>query len=82
MAALQPWHGLSTLTPPEIRARRLGLELTQADAASMVGVSRREWIYWEMGERAMPRSAWLVLCALGEVRGFRSWVERQALPGA
>ena len=66
------------MTPPEIRACRLGLELTQAEAASVVGVSRREWTHWEAGDRTMPRSAWLVLRALAEVRSFRSWVERQS----
>lgn len=41
----------------ELKALRIQLGLSQADAAEMVHVSMRCWQYWEAGERAINQSA-------------------------
>lgn len=45
-------------SPADIRASRLSLGLTQAQAGELVGVTDRAWRYWERGERVMPRGMW------------------------
>ena len=65
------------MTPETIREKREALGMTSGQMARLVGVDPRAWRYWEAGERPFPASVELVLRALHEVRGFRSWVERQ-----
>jgi len=43
-------------TPKEIKKVRLASGLTQEQAASSIGYSRRAWQEWESGRRTMRRS--------------------------
>lgn len=45
-------------SPADIRASRLSLGLTQAQAGGLVGVTDRAWRYWEAGRRTMPVGIW------------------------
>ena len=42
------------MTRGELRSWRLEHNITQAEAAAMVGRSRRGWQQWEAGERPLP----------------------------
>lgn len=44
-----------TPTPEEVRAARLKWDLTQKDAAALIGYTRRAWQDWESGERRMRK---------------------------
>ncbi len=46
-----------SITPDQIRSMRLGMNLTQAEAAAIAKVSPRTWAAWEGGSRHMPYSA-------------------------
>lgn len=62
-------------TPDQIRAVRLALGLTQAEAAHWVHVTARAWQWWESGERRMPVATWelcLVKAGLHPRYGLRS----------
>lgn len=43
-----------SLTSDQIRSLRLGMDLTQAEAAAIAKVSPRTWAAWESGSRNMP----------------------------
>lgn len=45
-------------SPADIRASRLSLGLTQAQAGEKVGVAARTWRSWEAGARVMPGAKW------------------------
>lgn len=45
-------------SPADIRATRISLGLTQAQAGAMVGVTDRAWRAWEAGFRVMPGAKW------------------------
>lgn len=45
-------------SPADIRASRLSLGLTQAQAGELVGASARAWRAWEAGFRVMPGAKW------------------------
>jgi len=45
-------------TPTEVRAVRLGLGLSQAEAAAIVHHKLRAWQKWEGGESAMHPALW------------------------
>ena len=45
-------------SPATIRSTRLSLGLTQAQAGSLVGGSRRTWQNWEAGLSKMPSAKW------------------------
>ena len=45
------------MTPAELKSLRSRLGYTQQELAEAVGVSRRAIIYWELGERAIPKTA-------------------------
>lgn len=45
-------------------AARQALGLTQQQAASLIGVSRRTWINWEIGVHRAPQSVILALEAM------------------
>ena len=45
-------------SPSTIRALRLSLGLTQAQAGEKVDVAARTWRAWEAGVRVMPGSKW------------------------
>ena len=42
----------------EVRMARNAANLTQTEAASLVGVALRTWQHWEFGDRLMPYAAW------------------------
>lgn len=44
--------------PAQIKAARKMARLTQTQAAQMVGVTLRNWQYWESGTSKMPQAAW------------------------
>lgn len=46
-----------SITPDQIRSMRLGIDLTQTEAAAVAKVSPRTWAAWEGGSRPMPHSA-------------------------
>ena len=46
-----------TISTDQIRSMRLGMDLTQTEAAAIVKVSPRTWAAWEGGSRPMPHSA-------------------------
>lgn len=52
------------MTPAELRDWRLAHGLTQAQAATWVGVSRRLWIRWEMGDRPVPKWLRIIVAVL------------------
>ncbi len=54
------------LTPGEIRKIRLDRELTQAQAAKMVGVLRESWAAWETGARKPSSSLTILIRLLAE----------------
>ena len=45
-------------SPSTIRQLRLSLGLTQAQAANVIGATRRAWQEWEGGRRNMPGAKW------------------------
>ncbi len=47
--------------PAELRAWRLDHGLTQRQAAKWIGVSRRLWIRWEMGQRPVSRAVTIIV---------------------
>ena len=49
---------VSVPSPAEIREARHRAGLTQAAAASLVGVKTRAWQYWEGGGRKMDKAKW------------------------
>lgn len=53
-----------TPTPEALRAQRRRAELTQCQAAELLGVSRRSVAGWETGERDMPRPLWTLFLML------------------
>ena len=53
-------------TPDELRAIRARLELTQAQAANRVAVTRETWSYWETGSRIPSRSLALLIWQLSK----------------
>ena len=48
-------------TAQEIRELRLRLHLTLREAAAKVGVSLRQWVYWEAGTNSPRGSACILL---------------------
>lgn len=46
-------------TKDEIRSARIGAELTQQQAAALLGVGRVTWTRYELGTRHMTETAWL-----------------------
>jgi DNA-binding XRE family transcriptional regulator len=44
--------------PDQIRARRMRLNMTQAEAAGVLGLSQRTWQQYELGTRNMSPSNW------------------------
>ena len=52
-----PAMSKTTLTRQELRAHRLRLGLSLAQAAEQVHVSPRTWCRWESGERHLPETA-------------------------
>jgi DNA-binding transcriptional regulator YiaG len=55
-------------SPTEIREARLRANLTQTQAAALVGVSDRSWRYWEEGGRQMQESKWELFQIKTEVK--------------
>jgi DNA-binding XRE family transcriptional regulator len=51
--------------PERLRALRERLDLTQAQAAEKVGVTRRAWIAWETGEK-IPSAPLAILIGILE----------------
>ncbi len=57
---------------------RKALGLTQADAAKIMGISRRSWVNWEQGIHPVPRSVILALEALIHIQrqgGLKEFIE-------
>ena len=60
------------LPPARIRELRRQLDLTQDDAAELVGVARNTWARWERGEMdPHPLMLAHLARALGQLRGMR-----------
>jgi DNA-binding transcriptional regulator YiaG len=57
-----------TLSPKQIKALRMSLDLTQAEAAEKVGVARRTWQDWELGNAAMPLTVVKLLDCLKKLK--------------
>ena len=59
------------MTPTQLRLWRKQTRMTQAEAAGWVGISRRLWIRFEVGDRPIPK--WLDIIAamtpFGEMPG-------------
>lgn len=53
-----------TPTAEALRAQRAKAQLTQEQAAELLGVSRRSIAGWETGERDMPRPLWTLFLML------------------
>ena len=49
---------LTTPDPEAIRSARKRAELTQAQAAGLIGAGVRTWEDWEAGRRNMPPAKW------------------------
>lgn len=45
-------------TPIKLKHMRLIYQLTQAEAAELIAVSKRSWVSWEGGTRNMPVQKW------------------------
>ena len=45
-------------TPSDLKAFRLGADLTQTEAGALVGAALRTWQSWEAGDRKMPPAKW------------------------
>lgn len=56
-------------TPPDVRKARIVAGHTQAQAAAVLGVTRRTWAHWEAGTSPM-RQAQLALYRLATVPAF------------
>ena len=73
-----PQDGLApSVTPQQLRALRLRLELTQGAAARLVGVDGRAWRYWEAGARPVPVTIGRLLMVLEHFPKAREWLTRQ-----
>lgn len=46
------------LTPEQIKTAREAAKLSTAEAAELVGVTRRAWQLWESGDRKMDKRSW------------------------
>jgi len=49
---------MQKIDPKVIRKARRALDLTQTDAARIIGVAKRTWQSWEAGTRNMPVKKW------------------------
>ena len=49
-------------TPSDLKAFRLGADLTQTEAGALVGAALRTWQSWEAGDRKMPPAKWELFC--------------------
>ncbi len=58
-----PW------TAKRVKALRERLDLTQAEAAALVGVTRRQWAAWEAGESKPSGPASKLLQLLSDRNG-------------
>lgn len=68
------------MTPAEIRSWRLAHNLTQAQAAMLVGKPMQRWSEWETGARPMRESARLLIVALDRIAWLESEVARVSVP--
>lgn len=66
------------MTPNRIRSWRTRLDLTQADAASLIGVSSAGWRKWEAGVREMPTPIERLLRLVETLPGAREALEHMA----
>ena len=62
-------------TPSELRAARLGAQLSQAAAAALLGVSRVSWSRWESEKSGftMPPGLWIAFRAVLESGEAGRW---------
>ena len=49
-------------TPSDLKAFRIGADLTQTEAGALVGAALRTWQSWEAGDRKMPAPKWELFC--------------------
>ena len=49
-------------TPSDLKAFRIGADLTQTEAGALVGAALRTWQSWEAGDRKMPSAKWELSC--------------------
>jgi putative transcriptional regulator len=63
--------------PDEIRAARLKAELTQEEAAALIGYTLRAWESWEGGQRGMRRALFELFRAKADARGANRLVDIQ-----
>ena len=45
-------------TPSDLKAFRIGADLTQTEAGAIVGAALRTWQSWEAGDRKIPAAKW------------------------
>lgn len=63
------------MTPPDFRALRLSLALTQGQAARLCGVDARTWRRWEAGDRKPAEAVLRLLRLMQDMPGVREWLE-------
>lgn len=49
---------MATVSTEQIKAAREAANLNTAEAAELVGVTRRAWQLWESGDRKMDKRSW------------------------
>jgi DNA-binding transcriptional regulator YiaG len=64
------------MTPTQILRWRTRLGMTQADAASLIGVSGAGWRKWEAGTREIPTPVERLLRLVETLPGAREALER------
>jgi len=47
-------------TPEQIKQARKDASLTQSQAAALLGMTRRTWQHWELGDRQMSEPLWAI----------------------
>ena len=57
-------------TPSDLKAFRIGADLTQTEAGALVGAALRTWQSWEAGDRKMPAPKWELFCMKVIARNF------------
>lgn len=75
---------LGLLTPPEIKALRQRLGMTQAEICGLLQIGQKTWTRWETGRERPSRAMNVLLCALRDGQIGIPWLRtlaRQRQPG-
>lgn len=66
-------------SPEDIKAARLAADLTQLQAAKLVGAnSFQTWNYWEAGSRKIPADSWALFLLATKQHPFYRLVRKMA----